>query len=306
MEPFRKLLSSKTFYWDEQIEKIFVKSKAEIIKLVQDGVKTFVREQPTCLITDWSKTGIGFHLIQNHCNCPQPSRPDCGKDHWKLIFAGSRFTKDSESRYARLEGEALAVAFGLKRCPMFVMGAPQTVVVDHKPLINMFNARELSTIENPRVRNFKEKMLMYSFDIIHVPGKSKVMKVSDIASRNPVKPDDDESSKIAAVVFANTQGSGVKNVLWETVKNHAIFDQECSLLAEFIANGFPKLKDELPIDIRNYWSMKDDLYLIQSVPFKGKKMLIPASLRQRRSPRHTSRCQQHARQRSRKVLLART
>ena len=281
MEPFRKLLSSKTFYWDEQIEQIFVKSKAEIVKLVQDGVKTFVRERPTCLITDWSKTGIGFHLTQKHCNCPQPSKPDCGKEHWKLIFAGSRFTKDSESRYAPIEGEALAVAFGLKRCRMFVMGAPHlTVVVDHKPLVNIFNDRELSTIENPRVRNFKEKTLMYNFDIIHFPGKSKVMKISDIASRNPVKPDDDESSEIAAVMFANAQGDGVKNVSWETVKNHAIFDEECSLLAEFIANGFPKSKDELPIEIRSYWSMKDDLYLIQGVPFKGKKMLIPASLRQ--------------------------
>eukprot|EP00794_Sanderia_malayensis_P017188 gene17188-18918_t len=165
----------------------------------------------------------------------RPSQPDCGKNHWKLIFAGSHFTKDSESRYAPLEAEALAFAFDLKCCP--------------------------STLYTS-------------------PGKSKVMKVSDIASRNPVKPDDDESSEIAPVVFANTQGSGVKNVLWETVKNHAIFDEECSLLAEFIANGFPKSKDELTIEIRNYWSMKDDLYLIQSVPFKGKKMLIPASLRQ--------------------------
>ena len=114
MEPFRKLLSSKTFYWDSHIEDVFNKLKDEIVKLVQDGIKTFVRERPTCLIMDWTKTGIGFHLTQKHCDCQPPPRPDCGKEHWKLVFAGSCFTKDSESRYAPIEGESLAVAYGLK------------------------------------------------------------------------------------------------------------------------------------------------------------------------------------------------
>lgn len=281
MEPFRKLLSSKTFYWDDQIEQIFIKSKAEIVKLVQDGVKTFVRERPTCLITDWSKTGIAFHLTQKHCSCPAPPRPDCGNDHWKLIFAGSRFTKECESRYAPIEGEALAVAFGLKRCRMFVLGAPElTVVVDHKPLINIFNDRELSTIENPRVLKLKEKTLMYKYNIIHAPGKSKTMKVSDIASRNPVQPNDNESCETTATAFAIAKGNSITNISWQTVKDHVIFDEECSLLAEYITTGFPKSKEEVPPAIHQYWSMKDDLYLIEGIPFKGRKMLIPKSLRQ--------------------------
>ena len=161
---------------------------------------------------------------------------------------------------------------------MFVMGAPQlTVVVDHKPLIYIFNDRELSSIENPRVRNFKEKTLMYCYDIIHMPGKSKVMKVSDIASRNPVNSDKDDTCEIAATAFAITQGDGIQNISWQTVNDHA--NHECSLLAEYIANGFPRSKEELPLEIRVYWTMKDDLFLIEGVPFKGRKMLIPASLR---------------------------
>ena len=42
---------------------------------------------------------------------------------------------------------------------------------------------------------------------------------------------------------------------------------------------FPKSKEDLLVNIRGYWTMKDDLYLIKGVPFKGKKMLIPKTLR---------------------------
>ena len=136
MEPFRQLLSAKTFFWDKALLKLFEASKDKIIELVKDGVKTFEPQRPTCLTTDWSKTGIGFELTQKHCDCQDPSKPDCGDDHWKLVFAGSRFTNDAESRYAPIEGEALAVVHGLQRCRMFVMGSQNlTVAVDHKPLI---------------------------------------------------------------------------------------------------------------------------------------------------------------------------
>ena len=71
------------------------------------GVTTFEVNRPTCLATDWSKTGMGFTLSQKHCNCSGIYSPFCGSDHWKVTYAGSRFTRDAESRYAPIEGEAL-------------------------------------------------------------------------------------------------------------------------------------------------------------------------------------------------------
>ena len=78
-----------------------------------------------------------------------------------LIFVGSRFTKDSESNYAPIEGESLALCYGLKSCRMFVLGCPYlTCAVDHKPLIKIFSDQSLEKIENPRILDFKEKTLM--------------------------------------------------------------------------------------------------------------------------------------------------
>lgn len=79
MAPFRELLTKKTFFWDETMGKIFIKSKENIVQLVRDGVKAFVPSHPTCLATDWSKSGIGFTLTQKHCNCPLPHHLACGK-----------------------------------------------------------------------------------------------------------------------------------------------------------------------------------------------------------------------------------
>ena len=284
MEPFRQLLSAKTFYWDDALEKIFKESKQKIVALVSDGVKTFEPKRPTCLATDWSKSGIGFHLTQKHCSCTEDTNPNCGKDHWKLVFAGSRFTNEAESRYAPIEGEALAVVHGLQRCRMFVLGSPNLIVaVDHKPLIGILNDRELSSIANPRLLQLKEKTLMYRFKIVHAPGKSEIMKIPDTTSRNPVREAiDDNASTVceaAAISYAHDQAEGINAVDWQTVQHHAVHDDECITLSTVIQNGFPKTKAELPLLVHPYWNMREDLYVIDGVTFKGCKMLIPKSLR---------------------------
>ena len=74
----------------------------------------------------------------------------CCNDGWKLIYAGSRFTNDAESRYSPTEGEALAVAWALRTSRLFTLGCPKlTVVTDHKPLLGILNSRDLGSIKKP-------------------------------------------------------------------------------------------------------------------------------------------------------------
>ena len=146
-------------------------------------------DRPTCLLTDWSDIGVGFFLKQKHCDCEVNEGPNCGPDHWRMVLAGSRFTKDAETRYAPVEGEALAVVYALETCRMFVLGCPDLLVAtDHKPLVPILNSKALESIKNPRLLNLKEKTLMYRFTAKHVPGKTHY--VADAASRNPAKQED--------------------------------------------------------------------------------------------------------------------
>ena len=72
---------------------------------------------------------------------------------------GSRFTHTAESRYAPIEGEALAVADALDEAGHFVLGCRNlTVTVDHKPLLKIFGDRSLDNVSNTRLRNLKEKL----------------------------------------------------------------------------------------------------------------------------------------------------
>ena len=76
------------------------------------------------------------------------------------MFAGSRFTKPNESRYAPTEGEALVVSWGLNNANVFVLGCKDLIVItNHKPLLNIFDHRDLSTITNPQLFKLKEKTL---------------------------------------------------------------------------------------------------------------------------------------------------
>ena len=184
MAPFRQLLKpSTTLYWDGRLQRLFECAKSQILKEIIKGVHMFEKNRITCLATDFSKDGIGVLLTQKHCQCSDLT-PVCCKGGWRLVLAGSRFTRPAESRYHPVEGEALAVAYGLQKTRYFILGCKQLIVAtDHRPLLKIFGNRKLDEIDNPRLLNFKEKTLQYYFDIVYVPGK--LHSGPDSMSRNP-------------------------------------------------------------------------------------------------------------------------
>ena len=59
MQPFRQLLKPGVpFKWDTSLEIAFDESKSAIISEIEKGVRIFDKDKPTCLATDWSKSGI--------------------------------------------------------------------------------------------------------------------------------------------------------------------------------------------------------------------------------------------------------
>ena len=184
MLPFRDLLKpGKPFQWTPQLEDLFNESKEIIISEIREGVEIFDKSRPTCLATDWCKEGLGFWLLQKHCLC-EPVKPLCCRTGWKVALVGSRFTTSAESRYAPIEGEALAVADALRKARHFVLGCSDLIVaVDHKPLLKVLGDRSLENINNPRLLNLKEKTLQFHFRIMHVPGVRHA--AADAVSRHP-------------------------------------------------------------------------------------------------------------------------
>ena len=181
MKPFRDLLkgNSKTVYWDDYLQQCFLAAKEQICRLIAHGLISYDKLRKTVLITDWSRDGIGFLLLQQHCQCISDT-PFCCNTGWKLIYCSSR------SLTSVPEGEAPAITWALKRAKMFLLGHPGFIIItDHRPLTRIFGDKEFSSINNPRLLRLKEKTLMYHFQTIHNPGNKDT--AANTLSRYPLK-----------------------------------------------------------------------------------------------------------------------
>ena len=317
MLPFRELLKpSKSFHWDEKLQQAFEQSKLTIINEIHNGVKIFDKSKPTCLATDWSKQGIGYWLFQKHCSCASNDL-FCCKQGWKITLVGSRFTHAAESRYAPIEGEALAVADALDKARHFVLGCTNlTVAVDHQPLLKIFSDRSLDNITNTRLRNLKEKTLRYRFRMIHIPGVKN--KAPDTLSRHPTgdkqpskmvlsddihnihdnitTPPSSIPTNLIAGVCIDDQLHAIRTenqlheslisalhsthiVNWEQVQIATASDEKMLLLLSTIEDGFPEYKHQLPPSIREYHQFKKHLYSSDGVVIYKDRIVIPPSLR---------------------------
>ena len=152
MAPFQPFLSPRfPFSWNEELESTFVRSKQLIVEAICHGVEIFDITKHTCLRPDWSKHGIGYYLSQKHCSC-ESILPDCCPDGWRVTLVGSRFLHGAEQRYVSVEGEALAVAWGLEQSRYFTQGCDDLIVVtDHKPLVKLLGDRTLDEISKQSI-----------------------------------------------------------------------------------------------------------------------------------------------------------
>ena len=302
MAPFRPLLSPKNkFEWTEDLEVAFQRSKALIIEEIKEGVEIFDPERKTCLTTDWSKSGIGYFLHQQHCECFSDN-PGCCKDGWRVTLAGSRFLKDAETRYAPVEGEALAVAWALEDSKYFTVGCPNLVIAtDHKPLVKILGDRELADISNPRLFRIKQRTLSWRYKIIHVAGTSNAAADALSRQRRDEEPHEDGSSsvdvlaavrvspdecqeseqlEIAVTLAAKSfTADSLGAVTWDTVKAVTESDEQSRALRDMVHAGFPESREDVPQTLREFWQYRNKLFVIDNVVMMDGRVYIPAPLR---------------------------
>ena len=62
------------------------------------------------------------------------------------------------------------MVYALQKTIYFVLGCKQLIMAtDHRPLLCIFDDRDLEIVDNPRLRKLKEKSLVLRFTITHVP-----------------------------------------------------------------------------------------------------------------------------------------
>lgn len=277
MKDFRELLkrpSGRSVYWDEQLQGKFRRAQDTICQLAKDGLTYYDNTRPTVAITDWSREGVGFIILQQYCHCSSPAAPFCCKEGWRLALCGSRHLTAAEAGYAAVEGEALAVAWCLHKARLFLLGCPNlTIVTDHRPLVKLLGDRALTDVVNPRLFRLKERTLQYRFHVKYLPGKRNT--AADFLSRYPALTsppaatdedlDEDLAEAVAAAVVAAATHEG--HILDEdVVKRFAADDPVYQLLlAKVSAGDWHQHKSQEVACLRPFYGVRDRLAVTQDL-----------------------------------------
>ncbi|GFS23916.1 transposon Ty3-I Gag-Pol polyprotein [Elysia marginata] len=161
-DPLGKLLhKDAAWQWTETHQKLFEKIKSLIQK--EMTLSYYDPNKAIVLEVDSSLTGIGAALLQD------------GKP---IAFASKSMT-DTESRYANIERELLAVVFALERFHTYIYGKAVLVQSDHKPLENIQH-KNLSKAP-PRLQRMLLRIQPYNCTIQYKAGKEMIF--ADYLSR---------------------------------------------------------------------------------------------------------------------------
>lgn len=276
-QPLRGLLKKdNTFMWSAEHDIAFNNVKQHLAS--PPILKPFQHDLPIILQTDASRLhGLGFALLQQSAN---------GQLH--LIQAGSRFINETESRYAIIELELLAIVWATTKCRHYLLGQPNyTLYTDHKPLIPILNQYTLDQIDNSRLQRLREKLMPYTFTTTWKPGKDHA--IPDALSRAPVdtplpheaqyNPLHDHQS-IKLIISAISLSPHLSDPMLEILKSAAAEDTDYKQLFNYVSHGFPARKQDLPSPLHSYWGLKDHLSHDSGlILFNGHRIVIPKAQR---------------------------
>ena len=204
---------------------------------------------------DASQYGVGAVLLQND----QP------------IAYSSRTLTETQTRYAQIEKEALAIVHGCKRFHFFIYGHPKvTVETDHKPLEMIFN-KPLNQVPL-RLQQMRLTLQYYNFTVKYKPGRG--IFSADCLSRQPLDEKIEEE-----ITNHPIETIAISENRLEEYQQSTSTDKELPKLMECVKNGFPKDKRNLPDCIRPYWPYRDELHTESGLLLRSNRVIIPSTKR---------------------------
>nr|XP_061787661.1 uncharacterized protein K02A2.6-like [Nerophis lumbriciformis] len=253
--PLRKLTHKETAWcWFQQHQDAFDRLKACLS--FPPVLAYYDVKEPVTLTCDASCFGLGAACMQN-------GRP--------VAFA-SRTLTETETRYAQIEKELLAVVFACTKFREYVYGKPTIVETDHQPLVTILK----KPIHNAPARLQRILLRLQSYDISLVYKKGKHMYIADTLSRAPNATDSESPSDSGS--FDVMSVSYISTARLEELKKHTEEDEVLQTLNTVIQRGWPARQTQLQPAIEVFFPYRDELTVEDGIVIKGQKAVIPRSL----------------------------
>lgn len=206
---------------------------------------------------DSSQKGLGAALTQN-------GRP--------IAFA-SRALTDTETRYAQIEKEMLAIVYSLDRFHQYAFGRHTVIDSDHKPLESVLK----KPLANAPRRLQGMILRIQGYDITVRYKKGKEMYLADTLSRAHVTSSANNQGDLEAINMV--QFLLIREERLKKLKEETKFDKTLQKLTMTAVNGWPEDKHEVPAEILPFYSFRDEITIQDGLLFKGERVIVPTSLR---------------------------
>ena len=258
-KPVRDLtLQDTAWVWDHpQQEALEALKKAASSTSV---LRYYNLKEKVTLQCDASQSGLGAVLMQNG----QP------------VGYASRALTLTESRYAQIEKELLAIVFACDHFEAYVYGQEEVhIETDHKPLESIMK-KPLNNAPT-RLQRMLLKLQRYNLEVTYKKGTTIVL--ADTLSRAHLSCVNvcEFSSNLESV--DHTALLAVSENRLQQIRHASANDSVLTALQQTIQHGWPNDKKKVPTNIRAYYDYRDELIVQDQLVFKGEKLVIPAAMR---------------------------
>jgi hypothetical protein len=161
--PLNRLLRKGVpFTWGPEEEKSMADLKEALINFVPLGNIDYENDGAVVLAVDTSYKAVGYYIYQEDEETKQKKT---------FIKFGSITLQDREARFSQPKRELYGLKRALEVCEYLLIGCRKLIVeTDAKYIHGMLNHPEMGP--NATINRWIEKILMYHFELRHVPGIS--------------------------------------------------------------------------------------------------------------------------------------
>ena len=262
VEPLHRLLDrGRQWAWTPQCHRAFSKAKA---LLSSDTVLIhFNPDLPTILTVDASPYGLGAVLAHR--------LPDGSE---RPVAYASRTLNATERRYAQVDREALAVAFGTKKFHMYLFGRHFTIVTDHKPLLGLLNAAKATpAVCSPRILRWSVDLGGYDYELVHRSGQS--IPHADALSRLPLPDQLDVIPGVSDILLLQSECS--LQLSPSMIANLSRNDPVISKVMHWVLHGWPSQVDST---FQCFVNRKSELTVESGCLIWGARVVVPPKARE--------------------------
>lgn len=212
----------------------------------KDCLVPFDINKPVILACDASETELGAVLSL-----------ECGRGIEKPVAYASRKLSDTESRYASIDREALAIVYGVKKFRQYILGKRFVLRTDHKPLLRIFGEdRNLSKVTNNRLVRWALQLMEYDYEVEFADSNAR--SCADFLSRLPMP--GSKSEENTEMEESEPVKENILVISNETkMKRLTLSDKTLQTVLTYLRRSWPKDEKELDVSLLPYSKCREDL-----------------------------------------------